>query len=250
MIRAVLFDVDGTLYHQAPLRAAMAWELGVVPCARRGFEHARVTWQVLRSFRRVRETLRAAGRPDTPLGELQFAETARRLQIDERLVRPIVEEWIFERPLRHVARFRRAGVGAALQRLDDLGVRAGVFSDYPAAGKLGALGISGAMGVQICATDLDVNAFKPHPRGFLAACERWGFSPAEVVYVGDRVDVDAAGAGAAGLACIIIGGSRRPPSGTPAPYSVIRSFSELPQALRRLGPFPSGVPAQRTLAHT
>jgi FMN phosphatase YigB (HAD superfamily) len=213
----------------------MACELALVPCFSGGAKRAPLVWQVLRTFRHVREELRSIGRANEPLAQLELAETARRLAIDTAMVRPIVDEWILRRPLRHVGRFRRGGLLTALAELARAGVRAGVFSDYPAAAKLEALGLGGTMAVQVCATDADVNAFKPHPRGFLTACERWGFSPAEVVYVGDRPDVDAAGAAAAGLPCVIIGPARAVRDGSRVSYTAVAGFRDLPQVIARLG---------------
>jgi putative hydrolase of the HAD superfamily len=40
---------------------------------------------------------------------------------------------------------------------------------------------------------------KPAPEVFLAGCERLGTDPGRTVYVGDELDVDAAGAASAGL---------------------------------------------------
>ena len=58
----------------------------------------------------------------------------------------------------------------------------------------------------LCSTDKEINAFKPHPRGYLRACEEWGLQPQEVLYVGDRPEVDAKGAKAAGMPCMMVGG--------------------------------------------
>ena len=74
---ALLFDVDGTLYCQPPLRSAMAVELVSLPVAR-DVRGAGATWTTLRAFRHVREELRALGRPDAPLEDLQYRETAAR----------------------------------------------------------------------------------------------------------------------------------------------------------------------------
>jgi FMN phosphatase YigB (HAD superfamily) len=57
----------------------------------------------------------------------------------------------------------------------------------------------------LCTTDPAIAALKPNPRGFLRACEVWRIDPADVLMVGDRADVDAAGAAAAGMPCVIIG---------------------------------------------
>jgi putative hydrolase of the HAD superfamily len=89
------------------------------------------------------------------------------------------------------------------------GLEVGVLSDYPAATKLAALGVADRFPLVLCSTDPEIRALKPNPRGFLIACKRWGLSPGEVLMVGDRVDVDAAGASAAGMPCVIVGRGTR-----------------------------------------
>jgi len=104
-----------------------------------------------------------------------------------------------------------------------------VLSDYPTESKLRALGLAGRFSPVVCATDPDVDAFKPSPRGFLRACELWGLPPRDVLMIGDRTDVDAAGAIAAGMPCVIIGrvSSRHDSTG----YRVFSSLKRLRRAL-------------------
>jgi phosphoglycolate phosphatase/putative hydrolase of the HAD superfamily len=207
-MRAMLFDLDGTLYHQMPLRALMALELGLQPWTRMAPRKVRELWRTLRTFRTVREELRAHRPADGPLGDIQYAAVAARLSVAESHVRAVVAEWIFERPLKYLPLARRRDADRAFSSLHNLGISIGVFSDYPVEDKLLALGLRQYVSLTLCATDSDVNAFKPHPRGFLRACERWGLPPSEVLYVGDRVEVDAAGAAAAGMRCAILGATR------------------------------------------
>lgn len=47
---------------------------------------------------------------------------------------------------------------------------------------------------------------KPDPQPFLAAIEALSMKPGEIVYVGDRVDVDIEGAKAIGMKTILVGG--------------------------------------------
>jgi HAD superfamily hydrolase (TIGR01549 family) len=202
--QAVLFDVDGTLYRQAPVRALMAAELTVVPWATHRLD-APAVWRTLRTFRRVREELRTIGAGAESLDRLQYRTAASRAGVEPRFVEGLVGEWMIRRPLRYVRLARRADLIETLAALRERGVRVGVFSDYPTREKVDALGLSSWTDLQVCATDEAVNAFKPHPRGFLHACERWGVPPDRVVYVGDRADVDAAGASRAGMRCILIG---------------------------------------------
>jgi FMN phosphatase YigB (HAD superfamily) len=231
-IRALLFDLDGTLYYQPPLRMAMAGELAVVPVVSRGVSEAKTLWRVLRAFRHLREGLRSHAAATAPLEQLQYDVAAERTGVDPVKVREIVDEWMFVRPLRYLAGVRRRGVLPAFEALGRAGLGLGVFSDYPTRSKLEALGLSRYVSVQLCATDPAVNAFKPDPRGLLLACEQLGHPPSMVAYVGDRPDVDAAAAAAAHMTCVIVG--RRRHDG-PYPYVPLPSFAELPQALQRLG---------------
>jgi FMN phosphatase YigB (HAD superfamily) len=127
-----------------------------------------------------------------------------------------------QRPLRHVAKARRRGLGRFLRLLEARDIKAGSFSDYPVEGKLEALQLAGHFSVTLCATDGEINAFKPHPAGFLRACELWNLEPSQVLYIGDRPEVDAIGAQAAGMRCLIIG-ARKGATG----YCGTTSFDEL-----------------------
>ena len=121
----------------------------------------------------------------------------------------IVREWMYQRPLKYLKWCRRKGVVSFFAEAQRRGLTIGVFSDYPAHEKLKALGLNSYVQFVLCATDKDINALKPHPCGFLLACEQWGMIPDEVLYVGDRPEVDARGASAAGMRCMIVGGHDR-----------------------------------------
>jgi HAD superfamily hydrolase (TIGR01549 family) len=231
-VRAVLFDVDGTLYHQGSLRLCMALELAALPL-RASPASARRTWAAVGAFRRVREELRELGAAEAPLARLQFERAAARAQMEVDEVEAAVSEWIFRRPLRYLRRCRRAGIEELLGYLASRGILAGVFSDYPAREKLEALGLAEKISLVACATDAEINAFKPHSRGFVWSCERWGLEPAEVLYVGDRAEVDALGAANAGMPCAIL--SRRlglAPEAVPlAHFTRFSSFAGLKNAI-------------------
>ncbi len=76
---------------------------------------------------------------------------------------------------------------------------------------------------------------KPAPRIFELACDAMGVPPSQAVYIGDRRDVDAEGACAAGLHGIWIdrlGASAADPD---VPLRRIRSLAELPAVLEQIG---------------
>jgi putative hydrolase of the HAD superfamily len=197
-IAAVLFDLDGTLYDQRRMRALMAIELASLALTQP--LRAPRRWRVLAAYRKAQESLRS-----TPLtGRTQLEVVTQRTGLPAAEVEEIVGEWMFERPLKYLPACRATGVFDLLRFLTSRGVQIGVLSDYPADAKLRALGLDGWFSVVLCSSDPKIGALKPDPRGFLAACERWQLDPGEVLVVGDRFDVDAAGADAAGMPCVII----------------------------------------------
>jgi phosphoglycolate phosphatase/putative hydrolase of the HAD superfamily len=200
-VRAVLFDLDGTLYRQRPVRGLMALELAALAFSRP--LQAPVSWRVLSEFRRAQETLRRQDSDRGAAGQLEI--TAQRTGRTVEQVEEIVTEWMMERPLKYLLRCRADGLLPLLDFLNQRVIKVGVLSDYPAEMKLKALGVGGRFSLVLSASDPDVGAFKPHPRGFLAAAARWQVDASEVLVVGDRPDADAAGASAAGMPCVIIG---------------------------------------------
>ena len=228
-VRAVLFDVDGTLYSQNRLRVFMAAEFARAAAARPW--RMRRLASIITTFRRTREQLRAHARAMGALDDLQFEVTAARLGLDIAEVREVIGDWIFNRPLPYLRFVRRSGVEELLDALERQRLRIGALSDYPTDAKLEALGVASRFSVRLCTTDRTINAFKPHPRGFLVACEHWGLAPQEVLYVGDRPEVDAAGAAAAGTRCVIVGGGRQRggrSGGTPT----VRQFADVARHVR------------------
>jgi HAD superfamily hydrolase (TIGR01509 family) len=144
----------------------------------------------------------------------------------------VVAEWIVQRPLKYLPSVVRPGTRETLEALAASGLKVGVFSDYPAEDKLKAMQLDHLVSLTIDATESDVNAFKPHPRGFLAAAERWGLAPDSILYVGDRPDVDAVGAAAAGMRCVVIGAPAAPPEHQP-PYLAVSRMADLAELVEQ-----------------
>jgi HAD superfamily hydrolase (TIGR01549 family) len=226
-IRAVLFDLDGTLYRQGLMRVLMALELLTLPLNSPARASRRL--KALRAYRHAQEALRHSPSATPSRDQLTAAASASGLPVNE--VDELVTEWMIQRPLKYLQFCRAAGVPQLLARLASAGIRTGVLSDYPATDKLRALGLDQHFSPVLCSTDPDIAAFKPHPRGYLRACEIWNLTPGDVLFVGDRSDVDAAGAAAAGMPCAIVGQAEAPAPG--AGYTVFSSFERLSRVFDR-----------------
>lgn len=216
----------------------MLRELARAPFSKGPFAALRIA-KVLRAFRLLREDLRGDQGSEAVLAKLQYERPAAELDVSVEKVESIVTEWMYEKPLRHMAKAAWPGLRESLAQLRDAGLSLGVFSDYPPAAKLEALGVADLFEVALGATDSGVNAFKPNPKGFVAGARALGAAAKDVVYVGDRHDVDGAGAAAAEMRCVVLetGLGHVGASGestvavSPGQHRSITSFSEVPRAV-------------------
>lgn len=191
-IRAVLYDIDGTLYELSQMRKRMAFELGraALTSPVRTVKH----WRIIQAYRRAQESLRDAGP-----GVSQLDLAARSLGVEAEALRPVIEEWMEQRPLEILHHCVRRPVIDAIGLLAGHGVRQAAYSDYPSQAKIELFGVAGHFEFGLASSDEAIAAYKPSPRGFLRAAEMLEVQPDEVVYVGDRIEVDGTGANAAGM---------------------------------------------------
>jgi len=218
--RAVVFDVDGTLYDSRPVQRGMLKRLvlGHLVCPWRGPR----TLKALSVYRKGQEALRATGERYDDLGRAQIEYAAERTGVPASEVAELVACWMEREPLDLVARAKRAGLDELWRALRASGKKLGVFSDYPPEEKLEVLGVEADF--VVWAQQPDVGRFKPDPTGILRCVERLGVAPDEAVYVGDRIEVDARAARAAGMRCVVLGSAGEGPTHGAA---FVRSCEEL-----------------------
>jgi len=194
-IRLVVFDVDGTLYDQRPLRRRMAFEL-----ACDALIHRRTTTvHVLSRYRALREEWAERDTADLET-ELRSA-VAKATALTPDRVGALVSTWIEERPLRHLQRCRFAGIDALFAAIRRSGRAIAVHSDYPVAAKLAAMGLEADHNAS-AGNPAEVR-LKPHPSGLLHLMALAGAAPHQTLMVGDRQERDGLAAQRAGTACLI-----------------------------------------------
>ncbi len=201
-LSALIFDVDGTLYEQGPVRRAIFWRLlrAYVTCPRIGF----MTAQALRAYREAQETLRMSPPEWRDIASAQILLASGRLHIKPEFVAASVARWMELEPLPLLASSIRNGMVELLQEARSWGLRLAAFSDYPADRKLAAMGLTEFFDVVVTAQDQDVQRFKPDPVGLEVAVRRLGVQKEETVYIGDREDVDALAASRSGIRHFIL----------------------------------------------
>jgi HAD superfamily hydrolase (TIGR01549 family) len=115
-----------------------------------------------------------------------------------------VTEWMDRIPLPAVAAALYPGLEPFLRWATGTGLRVAALSDYDPAEKIGALGLTRYFSVIVHAHEPEVGVFKPNPKGLRIAQHRLDVRPHEVVYIGDRPEVDGATAVAGGVAGMIV----------------------------------------------
>jgi len=203
-IKGILFDVDGTLYHQTPLRVIMI--LVLITLNMHNPKELLRKIKVIMSFRKAQETLRRYPQKDVDYPSRQIHITSENTGESPAYISETIQEWIENKPLPYLRLCRRKRIKTVIALLHETGLKLGVYSDYPVEKKLDALDISQYISVIVSASDPEVNGFKPQTNGFSVAARRMGLNPSEILYVGDRPDVDGAGASAAGMQVVILNG--------------------------------------------
>lgn len=203
--RLVVFDLDGTLYHQSKLRWVMLQEL-----LTQGGPGRLRRIRDLGRFRKLRENLSDAGQPgfDATL----FARAAAATGRSEAAMRTLVQDWMELRPLRHLRAARVEGTAELFEALRAKGIAIAIWSDYPIAAKRAALGLKADM--VLAATDPELDTLKPNPLGLSMLLERAGCRPGQALMVGDRMSRDGAAAAALGVP-FLLRSAKDGPAGVP-----------------------------------
>lgn len=181
----IIFDIDGTLYHQPPVRRGMALKL--VGHLLRHPGDARL-FQALMKYRSLRET--ELGR--TLSEKEQIERIADLCSVDVGHLAAFIQRWMFEEPLSLIVKHANVDVIAAITSAGEHGAVLAAYSDYRADEKLQALGIRPDFVFYPGHGILD--ELKPSPAAMKDIVLRMEIDPRSIVYYGDRPEKDGASA--------------------------------------------------------
>lgn len=206
--KAVVFDLDGTLYYQRLLRIKMAWMLGSYYLCH--FWRIKELF-IVKKFREIRENWDRIGSAENNVGdsleEKQYRYVADIMDCSYEHVKMIIERWIYDKPLEAVSKTADRELIGIIGRLKDRGQKIFIFSDYPIEDKLKALGLT--VDGMYAATDERVNELKPSPKGLELIMEDHGLTNSDILMMGDRMSRDGQAAVNAGCDYIILPKTKR-----------------------------------------
>lgn len=194
-VRLVVFDMDGTLYDQAPVRRSMGTALLRAAVRTRSLRSVRI----VRTFRQMVEVQARAGGAEA-MGTAAYITASRcGCSVDE--VLGTVEEWMHRRPIDRIRKHRAHGIADIFEALRSSGRFVAVWSDYPLARKLSALGLE-ADASRWCG-DGRVTRLKPDPQGLRSILDELAIDARHALMIGDRFDRDWEPAASLGVAAAI-----------------------------------------------
>ncbi len=220
-LRAVAFDIDGTLY---PNRVMLRRSVGF------GIRHARLLYH----FAKVRKAIRST-RPIDDFYKLQARLMANALGRPEESVRAQIQRDIYDRwelVLKRVPLYEQ--VPTLIDELERSGLRLGVMSDFPVVRKLELLGLEGRWDCAISTEE--VGYLKPNPEPFERLIECLDVKASEILYVGNSYEYDVIGAGRAGLRTAWLNDRRGTSNGIEAGIRPDFTFSHYRELRRWLAP--------------
>ena len=183
-IKAVLFDVDGTLYPQSFfIRTSLQFFL----------RHPRISM----AFRHLRHDVRAIGGVED-LHLAQISLCAGYMRRPAEVAEYLLDTYIYGTFMDMLAKAKPyPEVEPLLAELKNAGLKLGVITDYPVGAKVSALGFDKYWDVTISADTM--GHLKPEPDAFLLAAEKLKISPEQIIYVGNEYKYDIIGANKAGM---------------------------------------------------
>lgn len=202
--KAVVFDLDGTLYNQTKLRLNMAVRLGVYYCSH--FWKIKELF-VLKYFREVRDKwdeirVDDAGVNDTNVNDVgvddaQYAYVGGKKGVSAEYVERVVKKWIYDNPLDLLGKYRNEKLHSYIEGLQSAKILVAIFSDYPIEDKIAALSIK--PDGMYCPGDERNIELKPSPMGLELILNDFALAPEEILMVGDRDEKDGEAARRAGV---------------------------------------------------
>ena len=183
-IKAVLFDVDGTLYPQSFfIKTSLHFFL----------QHPRLS----AAFRHLRHDVRAIGGVED-LHLAQVSLCAGYMRIPAERAQELLETHIYGTYMKMLSKAKPyPKVEPLLSDLKNRGLKLGVITDYPVGAKLSALGFDRYWDVAVSADTM--GHLKPEPDAFLLAADELKIAPEQIIYVGNEYKYDIIGARRAGM---------------------------------------------------
>lgn len=179
--KAVIFDVDGTLYNLSKMHRYIFWEMLkyyiVRPC-----KYLEIF--IVYNYRKERERL--AHSSANNIAERQYDNVAKKLKLDKSKVIQVIDFWMNKKPLEYIEKCLNIEIKELIDQLRLMGVLIVYFSDYDPTEKVKRLDLK--YDYFFCSCDREIDALKPSTKGLSYILEKLRLNANQCLLVGDRDD--------------------------------------------------------------
>ena len=183
-IKAVGFDIDGTLYPNLSMYIRSSASF---------LSHPFLVLHFGKVRKEIRRTEHTGDFRETQAKLLAYSMKIPRQKAADLIERHLYQTW--EYSFKGVKPFK--AVRPVLLSLKHEGIKLGALSDFPVQRKLDFLGISDLM--EIAFSSEETGYLKPHSAPFINMISKFGVRPDEILYVGNNYKYDIVGAKNTGL---------------------------------------------------
>lgn len=198
LYKAVIVDMDGTLYHQGPVRMVvflhLLWHYMIRP-------HQIRELFILVQYRKLREKRAFVTQGD--FDKLQIDFLAKKYKVTAERVCAIIDFWMHESPLPIVKKYVHRELCHKLARYRESGGVVAIYSDLPVEKKARAIGMRADY--LFYSGDGTLRGMKPDKADMQVILGKIGFVAEDVLFIGDRYSRDGLSAQSVGMDFLIIG---------------------------------------------
>ncbi len=194
---AYIFDMDGTLYYQRPLRMRMFL------CMAGFYLTHPLRWKepfMVRDYRKLRENEALLKKENWK--DLIRNTLSDKYHVEKSRLQETINFWMQEKPLEYIKNYQDKTLKHFIEQLQASGKKIIIYSDYPAGKKAASLGING---VQIYdPEESPIRFLKPDPQGLLLILKENRLEKERSLMIGDRYEKDGICAENAGIDHLIL----------------------------------------------
>ena len=195
--RAIILDMDGTLYYQFPVRLTMFFYLIFYYIIR----PTRIKELfLLNQYRIIREEGLFSEFPDFDNRQIYFL--SEKYNIPFSRVQNLISFWMTDNCLKVIARYKDKLLLKQIKKFEDAGGIVIVYSDYPMKRKMKAIGLQAHF--QFFSGDENLKCMKPSKENMETILAITELMPCDVLFIGDRYDKDAKSAETVGMDSLVL----------------------------------------------
>ena len=175
MKNTIIVDLDGTLYYQYGVHLVMGCQLLL------HFWKVK-DLKIIMEYRKIRE------KNINNIVDKQYKIVADKYHVEEEYVKKVIDEWLFQRPLKALKKFKDKQLDKIITEFSQKGGKVYIYSDYPTKEKLKQLNTKFDKAYD--STNDNIKTLKPDKKGLEYIIKENNLQKEKILFIGDRDSKD------------------------------------------------------------